>query len=50
MCKRQGISILIVFPLTLFGAEGIKIQISGRIGGAEIARSEMFKEGRGEHR
>lgn len=28
------------------GAEGIKIQVSGRIGGAEIARSEMFKEGR----
>ena len=28
------------------GAEGIKIQISGRLNGAEIARSEMFKEGR----
>ncbi|HNQ59221.1 MAG TPA: 30S ribosomal protein S3 [Bacteroidales bacterium] len=28
------------------GAEGIKIQISGRLGGAEIARREMFKEGR----
>ncbi len=28
------------------GAEGIKVQLSGRIGGAEIARSEMFKEGR----
>ena len=28
------------------GAEGIKIQISGRLTGAEIARSEMFKEGR----
>ncbi|MDD3107725.1 MAG: 30S ribosomal protein S3, partial [Alistipes sp.] len=28
------------------GAEGIKIQISGRVGGAEMARSEMFKEGR----
>ena len=28
------------------GAEGIKVQISGRVGGAEIARSEMFKEGR----
>ena len=27
-------------------AEGIKIMISGRIGGAEIARREMFKEGR----
>ncbi|HIQ84358.1 MAG TPA: 30S ribosomal protein S3 [Candidatus Cryptobacteroides excrementigallinarum] len=28
------------------GAEGIKIQISGRVGGAEMARNEMFKEGR----
>ena len=28
------------------GAEGIKIQISGRLNGAEIARKEMFKEGR----
>jgi small subunit ribosomal protein S3 len=28
------------------GAEGIKIQISGRLGGAEMARSETYKEGR----
>jgi small subunit ribosomal protein S3 len=28
------------------GAEGIKVQISGRLGGAEMARSEMYKEGR----
>lgn len=28
------------------GAEGIKVQISGRLGGAEMARSEHFKEGR----
>ena len=28
------------------GAEGIKVSISGRIGGAEIARREHFKEGR----
>lgn len=28
------------------GAEGIKIRISGRLGGAEIARTEEFKEGR----
>ena len=28
------------------GAEGIKILISGRVGGAEIARSEAYKEGR----
>lgn len=28
------------------GALGIKVQISGRIGGAEIARTEWYKEGR----
>ncbi|MCX6352736.1 MAG: 30S ribosomal protein S3 [Bacteroidetes bacterium] len=28
------------------GAEGIKIKCSGRLGGAEIARSEGYKEGR----
>lgn len=28
------------------GAEGIKIQIGGRLNGAEIARKEAFKEGR----
>jgi small subunit ribosomal protein S3 len=28
------------------GAEGIKVMISGRVGGAEMARSEMYKEGR----
>ena len=28
------------------GAEGIKIQVAGRLNGAEMARSEMYKEGR----
>ena len=28
------------------GAEGIKVQISGRLNGAEMARSESFKDGR----
>ena len=28
------------------GAEGIKINIAGRINDAEIARSEAYKEGR----
>ena len=28
------------------GAEGIKVQVSGRLNGAEMARSEMFKDGR----
>jgi len=27
------------------GARGIKIQVSGRVGGAEIARTETYKEG-----
>jgi small subunit ribosomal protein S3 len=31
---------------TRMGAEGIKIQISGRLNGAEIARTETYKEGR----
>src|SRR5574344_917052 len=28
------------------GAEGIKVQVCGRLNGAEMARKEMFKEGR----
>ncbi len=28
------------------GAEGIRIQVSGRLGGAEIARTEWYREGR----
>ena len=28
------------------GAEGIKVSVSGRVNGAEIARTEIFKEGR----
>ncbi len=28
------------------GAEGIRIQLSGRLGGAEIARTEWYREGR----
>tara|TARA_B100001167_G_scaffold39132_1_gene22108 strand:- start:485 stop:1159 length:675 start_codon:yes stop_codon:yes gene_type:complete len=28
------------------GAKGIKVKVSGRIGGAEMARSEQYKEGR----
>ncbi len=29
-----------------FGAKGIKVRCSGRLGGAEIARSEWYREGR----
>jgi small subunit ribosomal protein S3 len=28
------------------GAEGIRVQVSGRLGGAEIARTEWYREGR----
>ncbi len=28
------------------GAEGIKVQVGGRLGGAEIARTEWYREGR----
>lgn len=31
---------------TRFGAKGVKIQLSGRLGGAEIARKSWYKEGR----
>ena len=42
---RRAIKMAIATAMRV-GAEGIKVQISGRIGGAEMARSEMFKEGR----
>ena len=29
-----------------FGAKGIKVKCSGRLGGAEIARTEWYREGR----
>lgn len=31
---------------TRLGAKGVKIKLSGRLGGAEIARKEWYKEGR----
>ncbi len=42
---RRAIKMAIANTMRV-GAEGIKVQVSGRVGGAEIARSEMFKEGR----
>ncbi len=42
---RRAIKMAIATTMRV-GAEGIKVQISGRLGGAEMARSEMFKEGR----
>jgi small subunit ribosomal protein S3 len=35
-----------LFSVMRAGAEGIKVTISGRIGGAEMARTEHFKDGR----
>jgi small subunit ribosomal protein S3 len=29
-----------------FGSEGIKVSCSGRLGGADIARTEWFRDGR----
>ena len=42
---RRAVKMAVASTMRM-GAEGIKIQISGRVGGAEMARSEMFKEGR----
>ena len=42
---RRAIKMAVASTMRM-GAEGIKVQISGRVGGAEMARSEMFKEGR----
>ena len=42
---RRAIKMAVASSMRL-GAEGVKIQISGRIGGAEMARTEVYKEGR----
>jgi small subunit ribosomal protein S3 len=42
---RRAIKMAIASTMRM-GAEGIKILIAGRLGGAEMARSEMYKEGR----
>ena len=42
---RRAIKMSIASSMRM-GAEGIKIKTSGRLGGAEIARSEQYKEGR----
>lgn len=42
---RRAIKTAITSAMRI-GAEGIKVQISGRLGGAEMARREQFKEGR----
>ena len=42
---KRAIKMAIASTMRL-GAEGVKIKVSGRIGGAEIARSEEIKQGR----
>ncbi len=42
---RRAIKTAIASTMRM-GAEGIKVMVSGRVGGAEMARSESYKEGR----
>ena len=42
---RRAIKMAIASTMRM-GAEGIKVKISGRLNGAEMARSESYKEGR----
>ena len=42
---RRAIKMAIASTMRM-GDEGIKVKISGRLNGAEMARSEMYKEGR----
>lgn len=42
---RRAIKMAIASTMRM-GAEGIKVNIAGRLNGAEMARSEMLKEGR----
>ena len=42
---RRAVKMAIASTMRM-GAEGIKVQVSGRLNGAEMARKEMYKEGR----
>ncbi len=42
---RRAIKMAVASTMRM-GAEGIKVKISGRLNGAEMARSEMYKDGR----
>ena len=42
---RRAVKMAIASTMRM-GAEGIKILVSGRLNGAEMARSEMYKDGR----
>ena len=41
---RRAVKMAIASTMRM-GAEGIKVQVSGRLGGAEMARTEAYKEG-----
>ena len=45
MAYRRAVKTAIASTMRA-GAEGSKVQVSGRLNGAEMARSEMYKEGR----
>lgn len=45
MAYRRAVKLAIASTMKA-GAEGIKVLVSGRLNGAEMARSEMYKEGR----
>ncbi|MBX2846646.1 MAG: 30S ribosomal protein S3 [Saprospiraceae bacterium] len=42
---RRAVKMAIASTMRM-GAEGIKVRVSGRLGGADMARSEEYKEGR----
>ena len=42
---RRAVKMAIASAMRM-GVEGIKVKVSGRLGGAEMARSEEYKEGR----
>ena len=42
---RRAVKMAIASAMRM-GAEGIKVKISGRLNGAEMARTEMYKDGR----
>ena len=42
---RRAVKMAVASTMRM-GAEGIKIQVAGRVGGAEMARTETIKEGR----
>ena len=42
---RRAVKMAVASTMRM-GAEGIKIKVAGRLGGAEMARTEMYKDGR----